>query len=157
VSGRDLGFERAIVEGAATGRATPVAVADLNAFAEQRAGTGPVRDHERRDMRRETLEELADARNYLVWWRTQPGADPARIDEALAGLAGVWELVAEPAAPSRRALADAIEHTASRWPRCRCRLHARMTDHQLVALGAGCTSPHYACPRLDAVRRRVLP
>jgi alkylation response protein AidB-like acyl-CoA dehydrogenase len=43
----------------------------LSSFAEQRAGDAPVRDLETRNFAREVLEELADARNYLVWWSQQ--------------------------------------------------------------------------------------
>lgn len=63
---------------------------------------------------------------------------------------------ATPAPAARRALAKAINDTAARHPRCRCPLHAAMTDDELVALGAGCTGPLYACERLAAVRRKVL-
>lgn len=40
----------------------------LNGFAEQRAGTRAVEGAADRDFAVEALEELADARNYLVWW-----------------------------------------------------------------------------------------
>ncbi len=85
---RDLRFERAFTMQAA--EAGGVGFAELIRFAEQRAGDEPVRDPGGRDFVLEVLEELADARNYLVWlaaWiLTQPGHDPqllARIAEVL--------------------------------------------------------------------------
>lgn len=62
------------------------------------------------------------------------------------------------AAQTRKALwyarlADALAATAT--PRCRCNLTADLTRDDLRALGAGCSSPHYVCPRLDTIRRRL--
>lgn len=136
----------------------------LNIFAEQRAGTADVRDHATRDFALEVREELADARNYLVWWMTRPG-EPLRDDpycslvDALGLVAMAWqdiERATQIARPHRRALAAAIDETAGTFPRCRCPVHDRMTDDELVALGCGCTGPRFACPRLDMIRRRIL-
>jgi hypothetical protein len=50
----------------------------LTACAATRADRGPVRDFTTRDFGLEALEELADARNYLVWWLQQlPTLAPA--------------------------------------------------------------------------------
>jgi hypothetical protein len=75
---RDVAFERRETVLAA-GRAPSAA---LIAFAEERAGTSDVRDVHRRDFGREVLEELADCRNYLVWWMGQLDdlADRAHVD-----------------------------------------------------------------------------
>lgn len=55
----------------------------------------------------------------------------------------------------RQKVADAIEHTARLFPSCRCGLRRGMTSAALRDLGGGCTMPQHACPRLDAVRRRI--
>lgn len=68
----------------------------ISAYAEQRAGTQPIRDHQTRDFATEALEELADARNYLVWWRQQPAAQPAAlalIDTALAAVVDAYDAI----------------------------------------------------------------
>ena len=67
---RDLEFERERTTEAARAL-TAVAPERLITFAELRAGSAPVRDLETRDFGREVLEELADARNYAVWWQRQ--------------------------------------------------------------------------------------
>jgi hypothetical protein len=89
---RDLPFERTLTEQAA--EAGSVGSAVLIHFAEERAGAGPVRDPDARDFPLEVLEELADARNYLVWlagWvMAQPGHDP----QVLAAISEVLILVA---------------------------------------------------------------
>lgn len=53
----------------------------------------------------------------------------------------------------RDALRTAIAETAHMH--CTCGLNSRTTRADLDALGGGCTMPSWACPRLDAVRRRV--
>lgn len=67
---RDPRFERELTAHAA--RMYGVADADLSDFAQQRADThgGPTVNLDR-DFGREALEELADARNYSVWWLQQ--------------------------------------------------------------------------------------
>lgn len=96
---RDIGFER---------RWTALAAASVHAdgarlsdFAEARAGRGPVRDLAMRQFAREVLEELADARNYLVWWVEQviaagehdelSGEITEAIGQALAAVALAYE------------------------------------------------------------------
>jgi hypothetical protein len=144
----------------------------LVTMARERAGVGPVVNVDQRDLAQEALEEAADGRNYCVWRLAQlpPGAlDEARerfvnavghfvaaFEEIRAGEALASASEAPPVRPMRARLDAAIRETALRWPGCRCTLHARMTDHDLVALGCGCTRPRWACPRLDAVRRRVV-
>jgi hypothetical protein len=142
-----------------------IAARALDRFAAQRAGDRPIRDADGRDFATEVLEELADARNYLVWWAEQlerlgrPELAPT-IDAALLGVVSAWQHATDAqhmAGPAPRvALARAIATTASSYPRCRCQLHARLSDDELRVLGAGCTGPQFCCPRLDAVRRRVL-
>ena len=66
---RDLAWERLWSQSAA--RSAGVDAHYLTAFAEERSGEGPVRDLSTRDFLQEVLEELADARNYLVWKRRQ--------------------------------------------------------------------------------------
>jgi hypothetical protein len=66
---RDIALEREWTKQAA---ASVNATSDrLIAFAEARAGQAPVRERDTRNFGREVLEELADARNYLVWWVEQ--------------------------------------------------------------------------------------
>lgn len=86
---RDLAFESMwTMMAAATVSVDPER---LIAFAEQRAGDGPVRDMATRDFGREVIEELADARNYLVWMAAQLAGSDDRgelaglINEALGG------------------------------------------------------------------------
>lgn len=162
---RDLARERAVTDDAALPRLVAIA-GRLSDFAEQRAGDGPVVDAEDRDFALEVLEELADARNYLVWWIDRFAAADGAAASARAALAAVvvaysavldaQQLGRAPARPVRPALADAIAATGMRWPSCRCRLEPAMTNGELVALGAGCSGPRWCCPRLDAVRRRLV-
>lgn len=51
------------------------AAASLERFADARAGGSPIRPRDDDGWYREIVEELADARNYLVWWiqKTTPG------------------------------------------------------------------------------------
>jgi hypothetical protein len=151
----------------------------LSDLASYRAGPAPIEDLDGRDFDRETIEELADARNYLLWWRRQANrlaaeagddvtaARVRRADEhlaeALAAVVAACHAVDEASGilrgatrPPRPALAEAIKVTAERFPSCRCRLEPSMTNGELVALGAGCTDPRWSCPRLAAVRRAVL-
>lgn len=69
MSARNLDHERDWTH--KIGRLQGVPVDELIALSEQRAGTGDVRDLETRDFGREALEELADTRNYLLWWMEQ--------------------------------------------------------------------------------------
>ena len=66
---RDVAFERAWTVQA--GESVHVRVDELLAFAELRAGHGGVRELATRDFGLEVREELADSRNYLVWWAQQ--------------------------------------------------------------------------------------
>lgn len=66
---RNIDVERLwTTEAAATRGAPPEALIEL---AEQRAGDGQIRDLTNRDFGMEALEELADTRNYLLWWVEQ--------------------------------------------------------------------------------------
>lgn len=69
---RVLEFERQVTRDAAA-RAHAIPPTRLIALAELRAGGAPVRDIETRDFGRELREELADGRNYAVWWIEQMG------------------------------------------------------------------------------------
>jgi hypothetical protein len=165
---RDIGLEADFTEFSGNVCGAAPGVADqLSAFAQQRAGDGPIRDPARRDMAREACEEIADGRNYLVWWRIGdadlPPAAAAEIDVALGLLVAAYgrvlaaeAIVDKSRRPVRRALAEAIDETGRRWPACRCPLDARLTDEELVGLECGCTGPAYCCPRLATVRRRVF-
>jgi hypothetical protein len=89
---RDVEFERAWTRQA--GESARVDVDELVAFAELRAGGEIVWDLDDRNFAREVLEELADARNYLVWWALQEALrrDPdgevtAAVTAALAAVA----------------------------------------------------------------------
>lgn len=62
---RDLALERMLTSQA--GELAGVRWAVLTHFAEHRAKSGPVLEPDGRDLAMEVLEELADARNYLVW------------------------------------------------------------------------------------------
>jgi hypothetical protein len=66
----ELGRERRWTYDAARGihQLEPTALVTL---AESRAGAGPVQSIDIRDFVQEAREELADARNYLVWLRHQ--------------------------------------------------------------------------------------
>jgi hypothetical protein len=65
----DLDFEHEATRVAA--RQAGVNGDGLNAFATARKMVGPVSEHLTRDFRQEVAEELADSRNYLVWWLEQ--------------------------------------------------------------------------------------
>lgn len=43
----------------------------------------------------------------------------------------------------------------NKHPTCRCEFRGVRTREQLRELGAGCTDPLHACPRLDAIRRML--
>lgn len=65
---RDLAFERRwTTDAAQLLNVSPRSVGALVAFAEARAREGGVTGFPARDLAREGLEELADARNYIVW------------------------------------------------------------------------------------------
>lgn len=91
---RELTLQAAALERATAHR--------LVAFADQRAGDGPV-ELEDRDLTLEALEELADARNYIVWrLRQLREADTVDIGEitrtrrALGLVAAAYESLAGP-------------------------------------------------------------
>lgn len=66
---RNLALERQwTAEAARVGGTTSEA---LSTMAERRAGPGSVSDIDMRNFGHEVLEEIADARNYLVWWLEQ--------------------------------------------------------------------------------------
>lgn len=99
-------------------RIKPVVLVRL---AEERAGRGPLRDVDRRDLVQEAREEFADARNYLVWLRAQ-------IDRgAPLNLHVVEELRAE--------IATALGHTAFVFDRAE-RIRDLMTQWRPVDLAA---------------------
>lgn len=92
-------FEEALTLELAVQRYAPdaeFAVADLNAMADARALPGPVQ-LSGRDFVIEAREELADARNYLVWHhrerRLADAADDelAALERAIAALAIAWQ------------------------------------------------------------------
>ena len=62
---RNIPLERALTKDAAATVRAPAA--RLNDFADRRAKPGPVSLADGRDLELEAAEELADARNYLVW------------------------------------------------------------------------------------------
>jgi hypothetical protein len=112
---RDIGFERRwTAQAAATVHADGNRLSD---FAEARAGRAPVRDIATRNFAREVLEELADARTYLVWWLEQVvhagGADElsGEITEALGQALAATALAYEHAG---RARALAVEWRVGR-------------------------------------------
>lgn len=83
VTPRRLTLERAVTfDAAATVTARPPE--RLITLAESRAGDARVRDIDTRCFDREVLEEISDARNYLVWWLEQI-ARGARLNGPLAG------------------------------------------------------------------------
>jgi hypothetical protein len=93
----------------------------LNGFAEQRAGSGGVCGAAGRDFGLEAMEELADGRNYLVWWveellRTDPKGELAGEVIAAIGRAGVALVTAWHEVEQARALAaqHRREHAGSR-------------------------------------------
>lgn len=72
----------------------------LTHFAEQRAKPGPVVEPPGRDLALEALEELADARNYLVWRAVSELRRPAPdgdvgvlVQDALTHLAAAFDVV----------------------------------------------------------------
>lgn len=73
---------------------------ELNAFADERALPGPVRRRDGQDFVQEAREELADARNYLVWHaqvlRREADADArlVKVYRALVALVETWRLLA---------------------------------------------------------------
>lgn len=69
---RVLEFERQFTRDAAR-TMSAVPPDRLIILAERRAGYSPVRDIEGREFGRELREELADARNYALWWIEQMG------------------------------------------------------------------------------------
>jgi hypothetical protein len=76
---RDLEREREWTRLA--GESVELGVERLVVFAEHRAGYGPVRDLAGRDFLLEVREELADARNYLVWCVLQASQQPMPAGE----------------------------------------------------------------------------
>jgi hypothetical protein len=99
---RDIAFERRWTSLAAS--TVHADGARLSDFAEARAGRDPVHDLANRNFARETLEELADARNYLVWWLEQLATAPGPPDE----LAGE---ISEALGMALAAVASAFEQT----------------------------------------------
>ena len=69
---------------------------ELSAFANERALPGPVRRADGQSFPREAREEIADARNYLVWHYQileRSGATPRElndVDRAIAALVRAW-------------------------------------------------------------------
>ena len=69
----------------------------LDAFARARKMPGLVKQHATRDFHQEVAEELADARNYVVWWMEQERAAGTLTNEkqwnlmqALGAVAVAW-------------------------------------------------------------------
>lgn len=89
---RDLNWERAFTARAA--EAGGVRCVLLSRFAEDRAGAGDVRAPDR-DFPLEVLEELADARNYLVWTATREMLKPTPAEELLGRAFASLVLVAQ--------------------------------------------------------------
>lgn len=83
---RDLQFERSWTRQAGES-ARARTIEQLITFAEARAGDGPVRELADRDFAREIREELADARNYLVWAARQEMANSEPDGEMTAAIA----------------------------------------------------------------------
>ena len=96
---RDTDFERK----ATTHYTGAVLVDDLIRFSEERANVltpGEVRDRTAKDYQREALEELADCRNYLVWWLQaihleEVGGGVEALGDAMRALAVLWRAVRE--------------------------------------------------------------
>lgn len=82
---RDVALERRLTLQAAERAGVKCVV--LAHFAEQRAKPGPVLEPPGRDLVVEALEELADARNYLVW-RTASEMREPEPDGQVAALVG---------------------------------------------------------------------
>lgn len=87
VLARDLPYERELTLQAA--QAVDVRCVVLSRFAEHRAGAGDVRDPDRRDFALEALEELADARNYIVWVATRERSADVPDEAVLAQVGAV--------------------------------------------------------------------
>lgn len=113
---RDISFER---------RWTTLAASTVHAdgsrlsdFAEARSGRDPVREIATRNFARETLEELADARNYIVWWieqlATAGGPDDELSGEISEALGMALAAVASAFEQTTRARALAVEWRAGR-------------------------------------------
>ncbi len=94
-------FDEAVTVAIAIDRHAPAvadAAAELNDLAHARALPGPV-IVQGRSLTQEALEELADARNYLVWQhhirtRQDAGDDElATIEQAIAAVASAWQCV----------------------------------------------------------------
>jgi hypothetical protein len=91
---RDVALERSLTVLAAQAAGFTDGTHGLDDFADQRAHPGGVRV---RDLERDVLEELADARNYCVWvieplWEAHLAGDPeasATVERCLRALAGV--------------------------------------------------------------------
>ena len=83
------------------------------------------------------LEERAARRQHRTLERAQRASRAA--------LARRW----------REQLREAVRATRSSNPSCRCHLAGVRTREDLAGLEGGCTMPLFACPRLDAVRRRM--
>lgn len=90
-------MERHFTELASEGN--PLTAAHLSAFADRRAWEGGVWP---KDLEQEAREELADARNYLVWrlepvWKdylagdTEAGKTVARCLSALSAVVTAWQ------------------------------------------------------------------
>jgi hypothetical protein len=69
----------------------------LDAFARARKMPGVVKQHATRDFHQEVAEELADSRNYIVWWLEQARADGTltndkqwNLMQALGAVAVAW-------------------------------------------------------------------
>lgn len=83
---RDIQLERELTRQAAE-RAQVTDVDGLSAFAEARAGHGPVRGAPDRDLMLEAIEEFADGRNYVVWEMVEQYRDPDTMNiDVLAAL-----------------------------------------------------------------------
>ena len=67
VVARNLGYEQELTNLAASAAGAPGAGSSLSAFADGRALDGGVRPRTIDQWRQEVREELADARNYIVW------------------------------------------------------------------------------------------
>ena len=91
---RDIAVERELTREAA--KRVAADPEPLVLFAEARSDKGPVRDFPTRDFEREVREELADARNYLVWGIYQAqdrGEDPRKLFACLARVASAYAVL----------------------------------------------------------------
>lgn len=110
---RQLVIERGLTLAVAYGRED--AARELTAFCEARIEAAPyptmIVSDEVRSFDREVAEELADARNYLVWGMQRDGATPRRL-AALALVVRAWEALGyTPAETAPDALPEWIEET----------------------------------------------